>query len=367
MSNHLISATYKRDLRTGTRKAVMVLLADKASDDGRGIYASKQTMADELNLSKQTVIATISGLIADGVLCEIGQRRNINGYTVEYAIMIDALDALPMVECHTKRLARPLAKRLEPNATGQGALPVKEVDRSSVLTGTGQAALPKPSLEPLPLSPSEEGDAPPDGDQGVLCGVDPPQPALDQRKLFVLPDDWIGPAVDDLPVVAAACARQWPSGAYAAVLANFKAHWGDVDRRKRTMRGHRAALANWVIRVHPDMIRAGKAGVCFDAVAALAGGDPVAEQPVLRAKASEDHHSAAIHAALAERLGDRIYQHWFGRAAILVSIERLAIVVTVGSSFIADTIRDRFTEDIAAAAQRHAGHHVLIEVEQRNG
>jgi hypothetical protein len=46
-------------------------MADKASDYGTGIWASKQTMADELEVSKQTVITTIKGLVADGLLVEV--------------------------------------------------------------------------------------------------------------------------------------------------------------------------------------------------------------------------------------------------------------------------------------------------------
>lgn len=152
MSNHLISSTYKRVLGTGTRKAIMVLMADKASDDGRGIYASKQTMADELDLSKQTVITTINGLIEDGLLTVIGERPCARGHTIEYAINVDALLALPMVNSKQKRIER-----------GQAALPVKDFDRSNAATRRGQAALPKPPLEPKnPQTPFAESDREPD-------------------------------------------------------------------------------------------------------------------------------------------------------------------------------------------------------------
>ncbi|MEM7687793.1 MAG: hypothetical protein AAF291_02125 [Pseudomonadota bacterium] len=159
MSNHLISATYKRSLGSGTRKAMMVLMADKASDDGRGIYASKQTMADELDLSKQTVINTIKGLIGDGLLFEIGQRRCDTGHTVEYAINVDALSAMPPVGYEQKR-AEKAESRKRPS-------PVKEVDRSTSATPTGQAALPKPLSKPFtPQSPQgAEGESRDIGDR----------------------------------------------------------------------------------------------------------------------------------------------------------------------------------------------------------
>lgn len=109
----------------------MVLLADKASDDGRGIYASKQTMADELCTSKQTVITVIKELLADGLLKAVGQNKITAGYTVEYAINVAKLQALPLVKCHADRESRGL--------TSQAALPVKDDDQTS------QAALPDQS------------------------------------------------------------------------------------------------------------------------------------------------------------------------------------------------------------------------------
>lgn len=123
MSNHLISTAYKRNLKTAMRKAVMVLLADKASDDGRGIYASKQTMADELCTSKQTVITVIKELQAEGLLKAVGKNKITAGYTVEYAINVAKLESLPLVKCHADRQSR--------GFTGQEALPVKEDDQTS--------------------------------------------------------------------------------------------------------------------------------------------------------------------------------------------------------------------------------------------
>lgn len=147
MSNHLTSEVYKRQVGNIARNAVMVLMADKASDDGSGIWASKQRMADEIGASKQTVIATIKALIEDGLLREHGQRRCANGYTVEYAINVRALRALPLVKAH--------ADDQSENLTGQNSSPVKQANP------TGQIPLPhqsenltQTSLEPS-LNPSD--------------------------------------------------------------------------------------------------------------------------------------------------------------------------------------------------------------------
>ncbi|MFD0823440.1 hypothetical protein ACFQ0D_35145, partial [Micromonospora zhanjiangensis] len=139
MSNHLISATYKRDLRTPMRKSVMALFADKASDDGTGIYASKQTMADELCCSKQALLDTIKAFMLEGLLVEVGKRRVANGFTVEYGIVVDALEALPLVKCHADRAARQSI-----SLTGQPAGPVNHLDRSTSLAPPVQQVDPNP-------------------------------------------------------------------------------------------------------------------------------------------------------------------------------------------------------------------------------
>jgi len=145
VSNHLISTVYKRDLGSMARKAIMIMLADKASDDGLGIWASKQRMADEVGASKQTVITTLKGLIEDGLVREVGQRKCANGYTVEYAIDIAALEARPLVKWHADQSS---------SLTGQAALPVKDFDRTS------QAALPDQSscLTQTLLNPPEPSE-----------------------------------------------------------------------------------------------------------------------------------------------------------------------------------------------------------------
>jgi len=134
MSNHLISLAYKVQVGSLLRKSVLVLLADKASDDGSGIWASKQTIADELCCSKQAVIKTMQEFQDEGLLVEMGRKKHRNGYTITYALKIASLEALPRV----KRWADNPSTVL----TGQPALPVNDDELTS------QPGLPKPSLTP---------------------------------------------------------------------------------------------------------------------------------------------------------------------------------------------------------------------------
>lgn len=99
MSNRLISLAYKLNMRTPLRKSLLVLLADKASDDGTAIYASKKTMADELCCSKRALQDTLKKFVAEGLLIDVGKRPCANGYTVNYTLNVGELEKLPRVKC----------------------------------------------------------------------------------------------------------------------------------------------------------------------------------------------------------------------------------------------------------------------------
>jgi hypothetical protein len=132
VSNHLTSLAYKADAKSLLRKSVLVMLADKASDDGSGIWASKQTMADELCCSKQAILNTLQAFISEGLLTETGRRKNRNGFTITYALNIEALEALPRVKRWSNNQSTGL--------TSQPGGPVNEVDETS------QPGGPEPSL-----------------------------------------------------------------------------------------------------------------------------------------------------------------------------------------------------------------------------
>ncbi len=55
MSIHVASICTRHKFGSATRKQVITFLADKASDDGSGIWCSKGTVAQSTELSKSTV------------------------------------------------------------------------------------------------------------------------------------------------------------------------------------------------------------------------------------------------------------------------------------------------------------------------
>jgi len=143
VSNHLTSLAYKVEVGSLLRKSVLVLLADKASDDGSGIWASKQTMADELCCSKRAIINTLRQFQAEGLLKETGKRDNANGYTVTYTLNVNALQKL-------HRVKRWVENDQCTPCTGEPDTPVNDVQ------GTGAPDAPKP---PLNLPPIETANA----------------------------------------------------------------------------------------------------------------------------------------------------------------------------------------------------------------
>lgn len=84
---------------SAARKQIIMFLADKASDDGSGIWCSKGTIQRHTELGESTVKRTISDFLKEGILVETGRRPCKNGFTVIYRIVLARVMALEsMVE-----------------------------------------------------------------------------------------------------------------------------------------------------------------------------------------------------------------------------------------------------------------------------
>ena len=79
---------------SAARKQIIMFLADKASDDGSGIWCSKGTIQRHTELGESTVKRTISDFLRAGILIETGRRPCKNGFTVIYRIVLDRVMAL---------------------------------------------------------------------------------------------------------------------------------------------------------------------------------------------------------------------------------------------------------------------------------
>lgn len=88
MSWHVANECAERRFGSAARKQIIMFLADKASDDGSGIWCSKGTIQRHTELGESTVKQTINNFLKEGILIEIGRRRCKNGYTVIYSIVL---------------------------------------------------------------------------------------------------------------------------------------------------------------------------------------------------------------------------------------------------------------------------------------
>lgn len=119
MSNKVSVLVYSRKVGSPVRKAVLVYFAERASDGGEGIWASKSTIADAIECGRSTVIRTINEFVAEGILTAVGTRKHRNGETIEYAMNLAAIEALPTIKDNPSR-----------NNTSPAAELVPEKDRS---------------------------------------------------------------------------------------------------------------------------------------------------------------------------------------------------------------------------------------------
>ncbi|MFC7703793.1 hypothetical protein ACFQXB_06265 [Plastorhodobacter daqingensis] len=94
MSWKIANLCADRVFGSAARKQIIMFLADKASDDGSGIWCSKGTIQRHTELGESTVKRTITDFLREGILVETGRRPCKNGFTVIYRIVLDRVMAL---------------------------------------------------------------------------------------------------------------------------------------------------------------------------------------------------------------------------------------------------------------------------------
>lgn len=94
MSWKIAALCDERRFGSPSRKQVIMYLADKASDDGAGIWCSKYTIARHTELSLATVKRIVREFIHEGILVETGRRQCERGFTVVFRISIGAIECL---------------------------------------------------------------------------------------------------------------------------------------------------------------------------------------------------------------------------------------------------------------------------------
>lgn len=94
MSNSVYDLVLSRKVGATTRKAVLLYMAGRASDDGSDVWAGKVRMMRELELTKNPILKALRELIGMGLIHEVGKRPCSSGYTIVYDLNLKSISAL---------------------------------------------------------------------------------------------------------------------------------------------------------------------------------------------------------------------------------------------------------------------------------
>ncbi|HDZ80017.1 MAG TPA: hypothetical protein ENH56_02060 [Roseobacter sp.] len=162
MSWRVANTCAERKFGSATRKQIIMFLADKASDDGSGIWCSKGTIQRHTELGETTVKRAVRAFLKEGILVETGARTCKNGFTVVYRIDLAKVEALePTAEPEIE--------------TGSTVAPVQ----SGPGTGATVAGVPGPPRPPnhpktIHKPPTRKREAETDEDAEKILAAYPP-------------------------------------------------------------------------------------------------------------------------------------------------------------------------------------------------
>jgi hypothetical protein len=126
VSNKVSVLVYSRKVGSPVRKAVLVYFAERASDNGEGIWAAKSTIADAIECGRSTVIRTINDFVSEGILSVVGTRKHKNGETVEYAMNLRVIAALPSVKANNELSQDIPVPERDPSRSGTPPVPERD-------------------------------------------------------------------------------------------------------------------------------------------------------------------------------------------------------------------------------------------------
>ena len=218
MSRTIATMVYGKAVGSAHRKAILAYLADVASDDGSGIWCSKQTIAAETEIARSTVFKTVNDLVEEGILRPVGTRKCVNGSTIVYALDLSVIRSLPDAR--------------------KPAGPVREPDPSGGRTSPGEA---HPSGSRTPPVREPDGKTSGSRTQTVL------EPSLNQKDSTTTTSLSTPPARD--VVVSEDREDDW--GFYNRVLSAAKLNPSDIPGRYWMPPAAVVEVGRW--RVMPKM------------------------------------------------------------------------------------------------------------------
>lgn len=222
MSRKLVSLVYERKVGSVHRKAILAYFADRASDNGNGVWASKKTIADETECGRSTVIRIVSEFLEEGLISAVGTRSCRNGATIVYDLNVDAIKRLPAIEASNNAdlEGSQSGTSQEQDQSQSGTPPVPERDPKGSHSGTQTVHEPSMNQSAKALFPD-------------LRAPDPEKPPPKAQ----LPEGWV------MPEHFTDYAREQGLTEREIEDEKFAFHTYFVDKRER--RSERGWLASW--------------------------------------------------------------------------------------------------------------------------
>lgn len=142
MSIEVMALVMRRTIGSSTRKAVMLAMADASNEDGCGIWKSADTIADQCEITKRTVLTTWAQLEEEGFIIRAGSRRVRGGEVIVWDIDVEKVRALPKAGFTFQKPD----ETISPGETG-------DINPVKLTTEPGETVSPNPSLT-RPIEPS---------------------------------------------------------------------------------------------------------------------------------------------------------------------------------------------------------------------
>ena len=109
MSWKLTGIVSQKRVGSTARKMLLLSMADKANDDGTGVFASLATLADMCEMSRPTVKRILKEFVDEKLIHHVGMRGNKNGaQTNEYDLDVEAIQALTSISGSTRKATNPV-------------------------------------------------------------------------------------------------------------------------------------------------------------------------------------------------------------------------------------------------------------------
>ncbi|QBX99671.1 hypothetical protein E2K80_02140 [Rhodophyticola sp. CCM32] len=253
MSWRVANACAERKFGSATRKQIIMFLADKASDDGSGIWCSKGTIQRHTELGETTVKRTIREFLKEGILVETGARGCKNGFTVVYRIDLARIDALEL----TAEPDIETGATVDPVQTGPG-------------TGATVAGVPWPPRPPnhpktIHKPPTRERGAGADEEAEKVLAAYPPDRLRGKAECFNRIRDTLDSGTEAEDLLQAVTAYATESAGFTRSKVCFSDNWfksgrwrvyvEDIAKNREATTAKKAemlaGLANWVTDRHP--------------------------------------------------------------------------------------------------------------------